>query len=336
MTVRGGTSPEWTRPDQPLPRPQGEAPTFPDAPAGPPPAARPENWHRFHYPVGAFLVAFGVTSVAATGLAWSDRRAALADVVGAGLALPLLGLATAVQVLLVAAAVVALVRRRDFWFLPALALWTVGYGVFTAFSAINGEWGTLAVRVLYVLGFALLLALAYSLSVKARVGERRGPAAPASPRLTRTQEMALAALQRARPPARAPGPDAAHAPGAPVRDAAPPPHPAPSPASAPDRGAAHTPGPPSATAVDPGSARDRDAVPAPAPPGDAPAAGRTIVDAPQPRDAPGGGADTEATQAAPLPRPHRTAPLSLPERPGDTVFGEPRTRPDADGGPPAS
>ena len=59
-----------------------------------------------------------------------------------------------------------------------------------------GEYGRLAEHAAYFAGFTTLLFLSYALGVKAVVARRAAPTAPGAPRqpLTRTQEMALAAL----------------------------------------------------------------------------------------------------------------------------------------------
>ncbi|WP_067820413.1 hypothetical protein [Actinomadura kijaniata] len=210
-------TPGLTRPDMPLPKRPGSEATagdpLPTPPAPPEPPRQPEpgpgtgsggrNWHRWHYPVGVFLTAYGVTTLAATAIGWSDRRAWFADYVGSGLAVPALVAVKVVELLLVLVALAGLLRRRDVWFLPALAGWMAGFGVFAVLDLVKGEWLALLEHGAYLAGFAVLLFVSYGLSVRARVGRR--PAASAAPRaggdapgggLTRTQEFALAALER--------------------------------------------------------------------------------------------------------------------------------------------
>ncbi|POM24460.1 hypothetical protein BTM25_30890 [Actinomadura rubteroloni] len=221
MTVGAGGNQDWTRPDQPLPaRPAAAPPAYPEAPAYPeppadaaPPAPAREdtaNWHRFHYPVGVFLAAFGIATLATTALDVAGRRADLGAYVGSGLGLPALVAVKAVQFALVLVAAAALARRRDVWFLPALAAWAAGYGVFAALDVVHGKWLALGLHLVYLAGFAAVLAVSYSLSVKARAagssGQQPLPVLPG-----RTQELALAAMNKWRQqrpePAPAPAPE---------------------------------------------------------------------------------------------------------------------------------
>jgi pyruvate/2-oxoglutarate dehydrogenase complex dihydrolipoamide acyltransferase (E2) component len=177
-----------------------------------------------HYPIGVFLVAYGLTGFGTGLLGWDDRREELADYVGAGVTTPALAVVKAIELGLVALTLAGLVRRRDVWFLPALAGWLAGFGVFTLLDIFKGKWGVLVEHLVFLGVFALLLFLSYGLSVKARVG--RAAAQPASPaqaqpapaepapaqpeapapaggpppgpagNLSRTQEFALQALNR--------------------------------------------------------------------------------------------------------------------------------------------
>ncbi|GLZ04437.1 hypothetical protein Acsp03_19030 [Actinomadura sp. NBRC 104412] len=323
MTAQAGSGPDrhrdLTRPDLPLPRPlsgQAPAPPPPLAPPVPPEPAPPRsvpsrgrNWHRMHYPIGVFLVAYGVTGLVTGLIGWDDRREELAGYVGAGAATAVLAVVKAIELALVALAVAGIGRRRDVWFLPALAGWLAGFGVFTLLDLVKGNWGALLEHVVFLAAFALLLFLSYGLSVKARVGraaaartappppDAPAPAAPGVPapvaapsaNLSRTQEFALAALnrlqQRVTPAFGAPRP----------RPPAPP-SPSPSPAAA------------SASAPDPAPA------PAPAPPSED-ASPQTVVDAEAPEPAAG---DGDRTVQAPLPAkrpapPDATRPLPLPD-----------------------
>jgi hypothetical protein len=196
-----GPDPKLTRPDQPLPG-RRPGPTTPPLPTLPPAAPDGRNWHRFHFPIGAFLVAYGVTSLLFAGIGWSDRREEMAGYLGSGAATGALVAVKAVELLLVAVTLAGMTRRKDVWLLPALMGWILGFAVFCALDVVKGKWTGLAEHAVYLLGFVLLLFLTYALSVKARVG-RPGPLLPETPvagagppRLTRTQEMALAAINR--------------------------------------------------------------------------------------------------------------------------------------------
>jgi hypothetical protein len=172
------------------------APREESAPAGNP----DENWHRFHHPIGVFLVAYGVAGVVLLAIGWDGRRremsAYLSETVGLDIAAPALIAVKVVQVLLTLLALAGLLRRRDVWYLPALFGWIGGFGVFCVLDLWSGRFGGLAEHVLYLLGFFVLLGVSFALGVRARVA-RAERAAPARPmRLTRTQEMALAALNR--------------------------------------------------------------------------------------------------------------------------------------------
>ncbi|MEU5878352.1 hypothetical protein [Spirillospora sp. NPDC047279] len=176
----------------------------------PPTAPGGKNWHRFHYPVGVFLLAYGVTGIVSAALGWSDRRDELAGYLGSGVATPLLVTVKVLEGLLLLVALAGLIRRRDVWFLPALTGWVAGFAVFCVLDVVKGKWTGLLEHALYLAFFLLLLGLTYALSVKARVGGRKAPpapspvpagppdqhVAPAGGGLTRTQELALAALNR--------------------------------------------------------------------------------------------------------------------------------------------
>ena len=223
MTAYAGSSPErprdLTRPDLPLPEPgRGDAPPPLRPPVPPAPGAADRasssgggrNWHRMHYPVGAFLAAYGVTGLVTGLIGWSGRREELAGYVGSGPATPGLAAVKLVELLLLALTVAGLVRRKDVWFLPVLTGWLAGFAVFAVLDVVKGKWLSLLEHVVFLGGFGLLLFVSYGLSVKARVGRAAaaapaasGPAAPgAAPPsgpekpLTRTQELALAALNR--------------------------------------------------------------------------------------------------------------------------------------------
>ncbi|MEW2358286.1 hypothetical protein [Spirillospora sp. NPDC029432] len=238
MTAHAGPSPETprdlTRPDLPLPEAPGTAPAPPPLPrppeppaSGPAPAAPPasagggRNWHRFHYPIGIFLVAYGATGFATALIGWNDRREELAGYIGAGMATPVLAAVKMVELALVALALAGVVRRRDIWFLPALTGWLAGFAVFAVLDVVKGKWGGLLEHAVYLAAFALLLFVSYGLSVKARVGR----AAKAQPRPEAAQAAQAAqsvpagdAPAPAAPPAAAPvpAPGSAPVPGRPL------------------------------------------------------------------------------------------------------------------------
>src|SRR5437868_6001589 len=229
MTVSAGSNPERTRPDQHLPeRPDASPPpaedvivTDPLATPVPPPsppvqpavtppsgglgtAARPggQSWHRMHYTIGVFLLAYGVTGLVTAVLLWDDRREEFAEYFASGPTVGLLVLVKAVEALLVLVTAAGLARRRDMWFVPPLAGWMAGFAMFAVLDVLKGRWGGLLEHVLYLAGFVVLLFLSYGLSAKAQVaaavrvsGEVAG-AGPREGRLTRTQEFALSAVNR--------------------------------------------------------------------------------------------------------------------------------------------
>ncbi|WP_433326474.1 hypothetical protein [Spirillospora sp. CA-294931] len=176
----------------PLPgRAASQAPRGPQTPTT-------RNWHRLHYPIGTFLIFYGVTGLLTALIGWSDRRDELAGYLGSGLATPALAAVKLIELALIALTVAALVRRRDVWFLPALAGWCAGFAVFTVLDLVKGNWTTLLEHALYLAAFAALLFLTYGLSVKARIGgpqppRQQGEAGGQTP-LTRTQEFALRSL----------------------------------------------------------------------------------------------------------------------------------------------
>ncbi|RAY11973.1 hypothetical protein DPM19_26855 [Actinomadura craniellae] len=189
-------------PAAPSPAPGPAAPAYP-VPVPP----RGENWHRLHYPVGIFLVVYGLTALLASLVGWSDHRADLAgylrDTVGAaGAATPALVAAKVVQAALVLIALAGLVRRRDVLFLPVLFGWSAGFAVFCVLDLWSGRMGRLLEHGIYLAVLLVLLAVSYALSVKVRVGRTPAPApaepgaAPAPAGMSRTQEIALAALNR--------------------------------------------------------------------------------------------------------------------------------------------
>jgi hypothetical protein len=157
-----------------------------------------ENWHRYHYPIGIFLVAYGFAGVLLLVIGWSDRRQEMSTyldkTVGLDIATPLLIAVKLVEVLLTLLVLAGLLRRRDVWYVPALFGWIGGFAVFCVLDVWSGRFGGLAEHLLYLLGFLVLLGLSFALGVKARVAQARPR--QSKMQLTRTQEMALAALNR--------------------------------------------------------------------------------------------------------------------------------------------
>lgn len=172
----------------------------------PPTLQRPRSWHRMHTPVGVFLVVFGLGTSVNAAYRWSDHRAELSDLLNGTLtsladsAAGLLVAAHVVEVLLVVVALAGLARRRSVWFLPTILGWMVGFGVFAGLNVWAGNTARSVEQVAYLGGFTILLFLSYALGVKARVDQRQASADAAAAAayhnqpLTRTQEMALAAL----------------------------------------------------------------------------------------------------------------------------------------------
>jgi hypothetical protein len=207
-------------PERPDAQPPAPPPAPPQAPAprqqagsilaAPPPNA-PEsdaNWHRFHYPIGIFLVAYGVAGVLLLAIGWDERHREmttyLSKTIGLNIATPALITTKVVEVLLTLLALAGLLRRRDVWYLPAIFGWIAGFAAFCVLDVWSRQFGGLAEHFLYLIGFVVLLVVSFALGVRTRVARaERGPIA-ASPgsvtasrmKLTRTQEMALAALNR--------------------------------------------------------------------------------------------------------------------------------------------
>ncbi|SEG61955.1 hypothetical protein SAMN04489712_107260 [Thermomonospora echinospora] len=213
--------PQQSAPQQPQPQPQPVQVTPPpppqpmQAPSVPPPLPdlpgqqpRRVTFHRFHYPIGIFMVAYGVSTLLLSVLGWSAHRMEMAGYLGEGAASPALIAVKVVEGLLVLLALVGLVRRRDVWFLPALFGWVLGFAVFCVLAGVEGKMMDLVEHGAYLVVFTFLLCLSYALGVKARVAARQAvPPEPGqgsggsgpdqgSGRLTRTQEIALAALNR--------------------------------------------------------------------------------------------------------------------------------------------
>ncbi|MEU5990769.1 hypothetical protein ABZ806_17505 [Spirillospora sp. NPDC047418] len=169
------------------------------------PAPGVRTWHRFHYAVGVFLVAYGVAGLVSGALLWGDRVDEIEGYFGSGPAGGVLVFVKAVEALLVVCAVAGAALRRDVLFVPPLAGWMAGFAMFAVLDVFKGRWGGLIEHLLYLAAFVVLLFLSYGLSAKVQLAgmpkaaEPAEPGAPgAGPRgLTRTQEFALQAINRA-------------------------------------------------------------------------------------------------------------------------------------------
>ncbi|MFI0368398.1 hypothetical protein ACH35V_10975 [Actinomadura sp. 1N219] len=185
----------------------------------PPPAglrAGARTWHRFHYAIGVFLIAYGLTGLLSGFLLWSDRQDEIDGYFDSGPATGILVLVKLVEAVLVLCALAGVALRRDVLFVPATAGWMAGFAMFAVLDVFTGRWGGLFEHLLYLAGFVVLLFLSYGLSAKAQLASAPLPDADApdgeSPddesgdsggsssgphRLTRTQEFALQAINRA-------------------------------------------------------------------------------------------------------------------------------------------
>ncbi|MCO5974488.1 hypothetical protein [Actinoallomurus soli] len=206
--------------------------------------AKKAGWHRLHYPVAVFLVVFGATRIASL-LDWSGRHRDAARLLGAGdgTVTALLGASAVGELLLTLAAVLAVSRRRDVWLLVALAGWSVESLALAIVAGVSGDTSRLVEHGVFLLAFAVLLAVTYRWSAATRTSAASGdPDAAPSP-----AHLALAPLTPA--PTSLPTPEAPPEPSATVAPAkdpsfafAPPPHPSATLASPPERPA--TPAPP--------------------------------------------------------------------------------------------
>ncbi|XRQ03564.1 hypothetical protein ACN3XK_44185 [Actinomadura welshii] len=159
------------------------------------------TWHRFHYAVGVFLLAYGGTGMLSTVLMWGDRQNEAQGYFGGLPADAVLILVKVIELALVASAAAALVLRRDVLLVPPMAGWMAGFAMFAVLDVFTARWGGLIEHLLYLAAFVVLLFLSYGLSAKAQLAnaaKERGDAASGDgPRLTRTQEFALQAINRA-------------------------------------------------------------------------------------------------------------------------------------------
>lgn len=139
-------------------------------------------------------------------IGWNDHHKEIANYLartvglGASPATPLLIVIKLVELLLVLITLAGVLRRKDVWFLPALLGWMAGFAAFCVLDLWAGFMGRLLEHVVYLMAFTMLLLMSYALSVKVRVGRPVQPTGtgdvPAPKNLTRTQEMALSAVNR--------------------------------------------------------------------------------------------------------------------------------------------
>jgi len=181
----------------------GVAPPAAPGPAqGGRPAPGARTWHRFHYAVGVFIVAYGVAGLAGAVLLWGDRQDEIEGYFGSGPAAGVMVFVKAVEALLVLSAAAGVLLRRDVLFVPPLAGWMAGFAMFAVLDVFKGRWGGLIEHLVYLAAFVVLLFLSYGLSAKAQLAgapkEAEPGSSPVGPRgLTRTQEFALQAINRA-------------------------------------------------------------------------------------------------------------------------------------------
>lgn len=160
------------------------------------------TWHRFHYAVGVFLIAYGAANLAGAAVLWGDRVEEAEGYFGSGPATGVLVLVKAVEALLVLTAAAGLVLRRDMLLVPPMAGLMAGFAMFAVLDVFTGRWGGLLQHLAYLAAFVVLLFLSYGLSAKAQLARAPKDAEPGAPGrgpggLTRTQEFALQAINRA-------------------------------------------------------------------------------------------------------------------------------------------
>ncbi|MGP4027632.1 hypothetical protein [Actinomadura sp. 3N407] len=164
------------------------------------PASGVATWHRFHYAVGVFLIAYGMTGLVSAVLLWGDRQDEIEGYFGSGPASAVLIAVKAIELALVASAAVGVVLRRDMLFVPPMAGWMAGFAMFAVLDVFTARWDGLIEHLLYLAAFVVLLFLSYGLSAKAQLAKAAkddgdGPSGDGR-RLTRTQEFALQAINR--------------------------------------------------------------------------------------------------------------------------------------------
>ncbi|MCQ0019968.1 hypothetical protein [Actinomadura madurae] len=160
------------------------------------------TWHRFHYAVGVFLIAYGAAGLLSAAVLWGDRVEEIEGYFGSGPATGVLVLVKVAEMLLVACAAAGLVLRRDMLLVPPMAGWMAGFAMFAVLDVFTGRWGGLLQHLAYLAGFVVLLFLSYGLSAKAQLAAAPKGDTPDTPGrgpggLTRTQEFALQAINRA-------------------------------------------------------------------------------------------------------------------------------------------
>ncbi|TDC44904.1 hypothetical protein E1281_32185 [Actinomadura sp. KC345] len=173
----------------------GEAPE-----AGPGPRG-PAAWHRFHYAVGVFLIAYGSTGLISAVLLWGDRQDEIEGYFGSVPATAVLVLVKVLELALVASAAAGVVLRRDVLLVPPTAGWMAGFAMLAVLDVFTARWGALLPHLLYLAAFVVLLFLSYGLSAKAQLAgapeDGEGDPPGGGGRLTRTQGFALRAINRA-------------------------------------------------------------------------------------------------------------------------------------------
>jgi hypothetical protein len=149
-----------------------------------------------HYAVCVFLIVFGITKIAEL-IDWSRLHGDAVTMLGlgGGSVTALLVAGKGAELLLTAAAALALARRNDVWLLAALAGWTADLALLAVVAGICGDMGRLVQHGLFFAAFAGLLVVICVLGRGVRAphpaGTARGP-------LSQTQEIALATLARLR------------------------------------------------------------------------------------------------------------------------------------------
>ncbi|TDC85228.1 hypothetical protein [Actinomadura sp. 7K507] len=165
------------------------------------PAQAPPTWHRFHYAVGVFLIAYGGTGLVSAVLLWGDRQDEVEGYFGSVPTTAVLVLVKVLELALVASAAAGVLLRRDMLLVVALAGWMAGFAMFAVLDVFTAGWGGLIEHLLYLAAFVVLLFLSYGLSAKAQLAGAPKAGADGSPgggpQLTRTQEFALQAINRA-------------------------------------------------------------------------------------------------------------------------------------------
>lgn len=165
------------------------------------PAQRAATWHRLHYAVGVFLIAYGMTGLVSAVLLWGDRQDEIEGYFGSVPAATVLTGVKVIELALVASAVAGVALRRDMLFVPPMAGWMAGFAMFAVLDVFTARWSGLIEHLLYLAAFVVLLFLSYGLSAKAQLAgapKDDGDAlSDSGRRLTRTQEFALQAINRA-------------------------------------------------------------------------------------------------------------------------------------------